>query len=160
MVFATLLLCAGSAGAQQVAGPAVSLSAGARAYDRGEALVVALRAEYPLARYFLLEGAGSVADPAEGATRSATSVFEVQAQAHLPGGRIVPYVGVGGGFARFRVELEGQAEEEAIVSASVGARVGIRRQLSLVADARVRATAEPLDDPHADVTVGLRYRFR
>lgn len=155
-----MLLAAAPGHAQAVAGPAVSLNGGARTYEGGAAVAVALRAEYPLSPFFLIEGAGSVADPVEGVPRSATSVFELQAQAQLPGGRVVPYLGVGGGFARFRQILDGPHEEEGILSAAVGARIGLQRQLTLVADARARATAAGLDDGHLDLTLGLRYRFR
>lgn len=150
------------ADAQAVAGPAVSLSAGARVYEggAGQALAVSLRAEYPISPFFLIEGAGSVADPVEGVIRSTTSVFELQAQAQLPGGRVVPYLGAGAGLARFRKGAAGTPEEGAVLSVGGGARIGIRRQLGLVADARLRIAADGEADAHVDVTVGLRYRFR
>ena len=150
------------AGAQAVAGPAVSLSAGSRLYEGGAGLTlaVALRAEYPISPAFLIEAAGSVANPLEGILRSTTSVFELQAQARLPGGRVVPYVGAGAGFARFRRGAAGTPEEGALLSVGGGARIGIRRQLGLVADGRIRVAADGAAEAHGDVTVGLRYRFR
>lgn len=150
------------AGAQAVAGPAVSLSAGSRVYEGGAglALAVALRAEYPISPFFLVEAAGSVANPVDGVSLSTTSVFELQAQAQLPGGRVVPYLGAGAGFARFRRGEAGTAEEGAVLSVGGGARIGMRRQLGLVADARLRVAASGDADAHGDVTVGLRYRFR
>jgi hypothetical protein len=151
-----------SAGAQAVAGPAVSLSAGARVYEggSGEALAVALRAEYPISPFFLIEGAGSVANPPNGDLLSTTSVFELQAQAQLPGGRVVPYLGAGAGLARFRRGEGGTPEEGAVLSAGGGVRIGIKRQLGLVADARLRVAADGEAEAHGDVTVGVRYRFR
>ena len=41
-----------------------------------------------------------------------------------------------------------------------GARIGIQRQLGLVADARYRRALNGGSDGHVDLTVGLRYRFR
>lgn len=141
---------------------AVSLSAGSRVYEGGAglALAVALRAEYPVSPFFLIEGAGSVADPVDGVFLSTTSVFELQAQAQLPGGRVVPYLGAGVGFARFRRGAAGTPEEGAVLSVGGGTRIGIRRQLGLIADARLRIAADGAADAHGDVTVGLRYRFR
>ena len=150
-----------SADAQAVAGRAMSLSAGARVYEggAGQELAVALRAEYPISPFFLIEGAGSVANPVDGAVLSTTSVFELQAQAQLPGGRVVPYLGAGAGFARFRRGEAGTPEEGAVLSVGGGARIGIQRQLGLVADARLRVPTGDAE-AHGDVTVGLRYRFR
>lgn len=148
--------------AQAVAGPAMSLSAGSRVYEGGAALAfaVALRAEYPISPFFIIEGAGSVADPLAGLHRSTTSVFDIQAQAQFPGGRVVPYLGAGAGFARFRQGAAGAPAEGAVLSAGGGARIGIRRQLGLVADARLRVPAGGDAEAHGDVTVGVRYRFR
>ena len=150
------------AGAQAVAGRAMSLSAGARVYEggAGQELAVALRAEYPISPFFLIEGAGSVANPVDGAVLSTTSVFELQAQAQLPGGRVVPYLGAGAGFARFRQGEAGAPEEGAVLSVGGGVRIGIKRQLGLVADARLRVATGGDAEAHGDVTLGLRYRFR
>jgi hypothetical protein len=134
---------------------AVSLSVGARGYEGGAALalVTAIRVEFPVSRILLVDAASSVADPVEGAQRSATSVFEAQAQARLPGGRIVPYVGLGAGYGRFRSSTQ-QATGKPVFSAGGGVRMTIRRQIGLVADARFR-----LPEDHFDVTLGLRYHF-
>lgn len=163
IIAATAVLCLASTAAPQPAkAQAVSLNAGSRLYEggAGAALMVALRAEYPISPAFLIEAAGSVADPVEGVLRSTTSVFEIQAQAQLPGGRVVPYVGAGAGFARVRSGAAGTPEEGAVLSVGGGARIGIRRQLGLVADARLRVPAGGDAEAHGDVTVGLRYRFR
>jgi hypothetical protein len=159
---AALCLASTPAYAQAVAGPAMSLSAGSRVYEGGAglALAAALRAEYPISPFFLIEGAGSVAEPVDGILRSTTSVFELQAQAQLPGGSVVPYLGAGAGFARIRRGAAGFVEEGAVLSVGGGARIGIGRQLGLVADARLRVPAGGEADVHGDVTVGLRYRFR
>lgn len=148
--------------AQTVVGRAVSLSAGSRMYEGGaaQALAVALRAEYAFSPFFLIEAAGSIAEPVQGILRSTTSVFEVQAQAQFPGGGVVPYLGAGAGFARIRRGALGIQEEGALLSAGGGARIRIAGQLGLVADARFRVPAGGEADVHADVTVGLRYRFR
>jgi hypothetical protein len=159
---AVCLAAPSRADAQAVAGPAVSLSAGSRVYEGGAglALAAALRAEYPVSPFFLIEAAGSVANRVEGIFGSTTSVLELQAQAQLPGGPVVPYVGAGAGFARFRERAAGFAREGAVLSVGGGARIGIRRQLGLVADARLRVDAGGDAEAHGDVTVGVRYRFR
>lgn len=159
---AAALFLASTATPHSAHAQALSLSAGSRLYEggAGAALAVALRAEYPISPAFLIEAAGSVADPVEGVFRSTTSVFELQAQAQLPGGRVVPYVGAGAGLARFRQGAAGTPDQGAVLSVGGGARIGIRRQLGLVADARLRIAAGGAADAHGDVTVGLRYRFR
>lgn len=159
---AAALLVAGGGHAQAVAGAALSLSAGARSYNAGSTLVVALRAEYPVTPTFLIEAAGSVGDPVSGVSRSVTSVIEVQAQGQIPGGRVVPYVGIGAGLGRFD-EFDVDPERRTrttLISAGAGARIGIRRQLGLVADARFRSAVGERAGGHLDITVGLRYRFR
>lgn len=135
---------------------AASLSVGARGHESGDglALVTSIRVEFPVSRIFLIEGGSSVADPVDDVLRSATSVFEAQAQARLPGGRVVPYLGVGAGWARFRGPTRA-AEYEPVLSAGGGLRIAVRGQIGLVADARVRFPTEP----HFDATLGLRYRF-
>ncbi|CAA9320456.1 MAG: hypothetical protein AVDCRST_MAG68-1826 [uncultured Gemmatimonadetes bacterium] len=134
---------------------AVSLSVGARGYEggAGTALVTSIRVESPLSRIFLIEAGSSVADPVEGVLRSATTVFEAQAQARVPGARVAPYVGIGAGYARIRSPTQ-PAQGKAVLSAGGGLRIAIRRQIGLVADARFR-----VPEPHFDVTLGLRYRF-
>lgn len=158
---AAAVVVAGGGQAQAVAGAALSLSAGARSYDEGSTLAVALRAEYPVTPSFLIEAAGSVADPVSGVSRSITSLFEVQAQGQIPGGRVVPYAGIGAGVARVR---EAPSSDEdvrtTLLSAGAGARIRIRRQLGLVVDARFRRAVEEGSGGHVDVTAGLRYRFR
>jgi opacity protein-like surface antigen len=135
---------------------AVSLSVGARGYEGGDgtALATSIRVEFPLSRIFLFEGGSSVADPAEGVPRSVTTVFEGQAQARFPGGRVVPYVGAGAGWGRFRSPTE-SASTKPVLSAGGGLRIAVRRQISVVADGRYRFPTEP----HFDITLGLRYRF-
>ncbi|MBD0319548.1 MAG: hypothetical protein ICV87_04395 [Gemmatimonadetes bacterium] len=159
---AAALLAAGGGHAQAVAGAALSLSAGARAYDLGSTPVVALRAEYPVTPTFLIEAAGSVADPVTGVSRAVTSLIEIQAQGQAPGGRVVPYLGVGAGLGRFDAFDIPPAERTttALLSFGGGARIGIQRQLGLVADARFRRALTERSAGHVDVTVGLRYRFR
>ena len=158
---AAALLAAGEGHAQAVAGAALSLSAGARSYSEGSTLVVALRAEYPVTPGLVIEAAGSVGDPVTGVSRSITSVFEVQAQGQIPGGRLVPYLGLGAALAKFdEFGADPEPTTTALFSAGAGARIGIRRQLGVVADARFRTALGEGSESHVDVTVGLRYRFR
>jgi hypothetical protein len=146
---------AADAGAQ-----AVSLAGGARMYDRGEAVMVALRTEFPLPGPLLLELAGSVADPREDAARSAASVLEAQLQVEVPlDGRFTPYVGAGVGAAKTYTFGEEDDGGETVYSLGVGARVALSEQLGLVLDARMRDFGWDLEDDHVDVSVGLRYQL-
>jgi hypothetical protein len=156
------LLAATPAAAQEVAGRALSLSAGSRLYEGGAALglVAAVRAEYPVARTFLLEAAGSVADPVEGIFGSTTAAFEVQAQAQLPGRRLAPYAGLGAGAGHVQRNLDDEGSVGAFLSGGGGVRVGFGRELGLVVDGRIRVPFADGADIHGDVTLGLRYRFR
>lgn len=153
LVLAALL--AAIPGATQAQERAVSLSVGGRGYEgsAGEALVTSIRVESPVSRIFLIEFGSSVADPVAGVPRSATTVFEAQAQAQVPMGRLAPYAGLGAGYARIRSSTQ-PATGKAVVSAGGGVRITIRRQIGLVVDARSR-----FPENHFDVTLGLRYRF-
>lgn len=154
------LLLAAPAAAQEAGERAVSLSAGARSYPgEGSKLAVALRAEYPLSPTFLLEAAGSVADPVGGDVISATSVFEVQAQNRFPGRRVTPYVGAGAGLVRISRFLSTREDRglQPVATVGAGVRVTIERQIGVVADVRLRGGN---GDGHYDATVGIRYLFR
>lgn len=160
-VFAAALVpvFAGSAGAQNR--PAMSLSGGARMYDDGaETMVtVAIRSEIPMGG-MVLELAGSVADPAEGAELSTASVFEAQVQLPIRlGETLTPYVGAGGGFAKTYTGAEEDEEFQTALVASAGVKWALAEQLGLVVDARVRGIGTDFAGAHTDLTVGLRYQF-
>lgn len=157
-VLAALLalpFAAADAGAQ-----AVALAGGARMYDEGSEVMVALRSEFPLPGPLLLEFAGSVANPHDDAPRSAASLLEAQLQVEVPLGSVVtPYVGAGVGAAKtytFGAEDDGG---ETMYSLGAGARIALSEQLGLVLDARMRDIGKADGDDHTDVTVGLRYQL-
>ncbi len=143
--------------------PAMSLSGGARLYDRADgtttALSVAIRSELPVAEIFVLELGGSVADVPEGTRNGIANLFESQLQIAIPLGEVLtPYGGAGAGIA----QVEGLGEEEdewkAIFTAAVGVRAAFSDNLGAVVDARIRGRGSELAS-HIDMTVGLRYAF-
>ncbi|HEV3050890.1 MAG TPA: outer membrane beta-barrel protein [Longimicrobium sp.] len=150
----------GSVGAQNR--PAMSLSGGARMYDADGAesmVTVAIRSEIPMGG-LVLELAGSVADPAEGAELSTASVFEAQVQLPIPlGETLTPYVGAGGGFAKTYTGAKEDEEFQTALSASAGVKWALAERLGLVVDARVRGIGTDFAGTHTDLTVGLRYQF-
>lgn len=155
-----VLLAIGLGGADADA-QAVSLHGGARMYDGGGQVMVALRTEFPLHEAFLVEFAGSVADPREG-VRSTSSVFEGQLQFFVPIGDVLtPYVGTGLGAARMH-DTEGTDDGvETVMSLGAGFRVGLSEQLAVVLDARIRSSFNfEVDDTHTDATVGIRYLLK
>lgn len=153
------LLAAGM-GAAEAGAQAVSLHGGARMYDAGSAVMVALRTELPLPGPLLLELAGSVADPLDDAPRSAASLLEAQLQVEVPlGAAITPYVGGGIGAAKTYTLGEEDDEGATLWSLGVGARVALSDQLGLVVDARMRDLGTADGDGHTDVSVGLRYQL-
>lgn len=140
---------------------AVALAGGARMYDEGSVVMVALRTEFPVTGPLLVEFAGSVADPLDDAPRSTASLLEAQLQVQVPlGGVITPYVGAGIGAAKTYTLGEEDDGGETLYSLGVGARVALSEQLGLVVDARMRDIGKAEGDDHTDVSVGLRYQFR
>ncbi len=147
-------------GAADAGAQAVSLHGGARMYDDGSAVMVALRTEFPLPGPLLLEFAGSVADPVDDAPRSAASLLEAQLQVEVPLGSVItPYVG--GGIGAAKTYTFGQEDDggTTMYSLGVGARVALSDRLGLVVDARMRDVGKAVDDGHTDVSVGLRYQL-
>jgi hypothetical protein len=139
---------------------AVSLHAGVRHAGEASTPMAAVRAELPLHEVFLLELAGSVADPPEGAARS-DGVLEAQLQLAVPLGDVLtPYVGAGAGIAHLR-ESPGRGDRvERIISVAAGFRTRLSPRLALVLDARLRgpSTMES-DGGETDLTAGVRYQF-
>lgn len=153
------LLAAGM-GAADAGAQAVALAGGARMYDEGSMVMVAIRTEFPLPGPLLLELAGSVADPLDDAPRSAASLLEAQLQVEVPLGAVVtPYVGGGIGAAKTYTLGEEDDRGATLYSLGVGARVALSGQLGLVVDARMRDVGRADDDDHTDVSVALRYQL-
>lgn len=139
---------------------AVALAGGARMYDEGSEVMVALRSEFPLPGPLLLELAGSVANPLRSVPRSTTSLLEAQLQVEVPLGAVItPYLGGGIGAGRtytFGAEDDGA---ETMYSLGVGARIALSGQLGVVVDARMRDIGKADGDDHTDVSIGLRYQL-
>lgn len=148
-------------GAAEARAQAVSLHGGARMYDGGSEVMVALRTEFPLHEAFLVELAGSVANARPG-VRSASSVFEGQLQFFVPIDDVLtPYVGAGLGAARMHGTNGNDDGVKPVMSLGAGFRVGVAEQLSVVLDARLRSSLNwEVDDAHTDLTIGLRYLLK
>ena len=158
---AAAALFAASLGAGDAGAQAVALHGGARMYDEGSMVMVAIRTEFPVAGPLLVEFSGSVADPLDDAPRSAASLLEGQLQLAIPlGGVLTPYVGAGIGAAKTYTFGEEDDGGETLFSLGAGVRVALSEQLGVVVDARMRDISNAEGDDHTDVSVGLRYQFR
>src|SRR3712207_3041719 len=103
-VAAATAVVAGSARAQSVTPPpAFSVNAGAFQYDlagTGTTPMLAVRADFPLGQVVLVEGSLGFARPEQQfGGRTTMMIPEAQLQVQLPLGRVLPYVGAGGGAA-------------------------------------------------------------
>jgi hypothetical protein len=149
-------------GAADAGAQAVSLHGGARMYEEGSEVMVALRTEFPLHEAFLVELAGSVANPREGQPHPASSVIEAQLQLFVPLGDVVtPYLGAGAAAARMHDAAGEDDGVRAMASVGAGFRFEVAERLAVVLDARLRTSLQAeAEDTHSDVTVGLRYLLR
>jgi len=159
-VLAALLAVA--AGWADAAAQAVSLHLGGRTYHGGSEAMAAVRTEFPLHEAFLVELAGSVADPREDEPVSVSSVFEAQLQFFVPiGETLMPYLGAGAGVAKVHDASGAEEGAEGMVSVGAGVRAAFSERLSLVVDARLRAPFQvEAEGAHTDVTIGARYQLR
>ena len=173
-LFATLLaLGAPVVVHAQTARPAVSLSAGAFQYDlsgTGTAPMLAVRAELPLSRFFLVEGGMTAARLAQqfGATTTFLAPeLQLQVQAPLAGGRVAPYLGLGGGAA---LDLRGAAyggnHNTYTASGATGLRYWLSDNFGIRGELRVRGISSNRVAPlgafagsAAEWTLGTAWRF-
>ena len=157
-----LLLCAAALPAGAHA-QAITLAGGARMYDEdgaGSATMVAVRTEFPIGTWALLEFASSIAERPSRVVRGTASVFEAQVQLPIRLGEVLtPYFGAGAGLGNTYRLSETDEGWQAVLSASVGVRAAITEQLGLVLDARARGIGTGFSGSHLDLTVGLRYRL-
>lgn len=148
--------------AQFVPGSGITLAGGQRIYDGGSTIAASLRTDFAVSQAFRVEIAGSVADPVGETSRSASSLLEAQLQVPLPLGEVLtPYVGAGAGLARTATfgARDGDGTDF-VVSAGIGVRAALSRELGIVGDVRVRAIGTEFEGEHVDLTLGLRYQFR
>ena len=166
-LFATLLvLGAPVVSHAQQARPAVSLSAGAFQYDlsgTGTAPMLAARAELPLSRFFFVEGGVAVARPAQqfGATTTFLAPeLQLQVQAPLAGGRVAPYLGLGGGGA---LDLRGAAYggnyNTYTASGAAGLRCWLSDNFGLRGELRVRGIGKTFGGSAAEWTLGTSWKL-
>ena len=144
--------------------PAVSVSAGAFQYDlsgTGTAPMLAVRAEYPLARYALVEGGLTAARPEQQFGRTSTFLApEAQLQAQLPLGRVAPYIGVGAGAAfDSRGDAFGGTRSDLTVSGAGGLRAQLTEQVGVRAELRVRGIGTGFTGSAAEWTLGAAWRL-
>jgi hypothetical protein len=160
----------------QTARPAVSLSAGAFQYDlagTGTSSMLAARAELPLSRFFILEGGVAYARPTEelGPPTSTscpgctTTTFlapelQLQVQAPLGGGRVAPYLGLGGGGAfELRGAANGGSYNTYTASAATGVRTWLSDNFGLRGELRVRGIGKTFGGAAAEWTLGMAWRL-
>jgi hypothetical protein len=171
----TLRIAAGVAGAAMLAlastaqaqsarpSPAFSVSAGAFQYDlsgTGTAPMLAVRADFPLGQIVLVEGSLGFARPDQQFGERTTLVIpEAQLQFQLPLGRVLPYVGVGGGgFLDFRGNQYGGLQSAITASAAGGFRAWVTPRVGLRAELRVRGVGSGFQGAAAEWTGGLTWR--
>jgi hypothetical protein len=160
----------------QTTRPAVSLSAGAFQYDlagTGTSSMLAARAELPLSRIFLLEGGVVYARPTQqfgpatstscpGCTTTAFFVPELQLQVQAPlgGGRVAPYLGLGGGGAfDLRGATYGGSYNTYTASAATGVRTWLSDNFGLRGELRVRGIGRSFGGSAAEWTLGMAWRL-
>jgi hypothetical protein len=120
--------------------------------------MVAFRADFPLGRALLAEGGFGVARPESGSGSRATLLTpEAQLQAQLRLGRVLPYIGLGGGAA---VASEaGNIDSEVTASAAGGFRAWLTPRAGIRAELRVRGIGSGFEGAAAEWTVGFGWRF-
>jgi outer membrane protein with beta-barrel domain len=165
-LFALTALVAPVAAHAQANRPAVSLSAGAFQYDlsgTGTTPMLAARAELPLSRLFLVEGGLTAARPAQ--QFGATTTFlapevQLQVQAPLAGGRVAPYLGLGGGGAfDLRGAAYGGDRNTVTVSGATGLRYWLSDTFGVRGELRVRGIGTGFGGSAAEYTLGTAWRF-
>jgi hypothetical protein len=140
---------------------ALSISAGVFHYDlSGVAMtpMVALRADFPLGRALLIEGGFGVARPEAGSGGRATMLIpEAQLHFQLPLGRVLPYLGVGGGAAV--AAQAGDVESAVTASAAGGFRAWLTPRVGIRAELRVRGIGSGFEGAADEWTVGFAWRL-
>jgi hypothetical protein len=143
---------------------AISLSYGLFQYDlsgTGDARILAVRAERPLATFALLEGGVAFARPAQQFGDTTTYVItEAQLQGQWPLGRVAPYLGGGIGLAMdFRQEIHGGMQTDVTLSAAGGLRAWITERLGARAELRLRGVGWRFTGSAAEWTLGAAWRL-
>lgn len=159
-----LLATAAPAGAQVAVAPAVSIltiAGGFSQYDlsgTGTAPHGALRYAFPLGHVVSIEvGAGYTRyEPDGGGEKVNLLIPEAQLQVQLPGRRIAPYLGAGGGLAA--TWISDAFESDVTLSAAAGLRVGLTTNSALAGELRVRGIGTGFEGATAEWTIGLALR--
>jgi hypothetical protein len=140
--------------------PSVSLTAGISEYDlsgTGDTLFVALRAQFPLNSFLLVEpGLGYMKYVTQGGDARTHWFPEVQLQAELSIRRVRPYLGAGIGASY--VSQDGQNETELTLSGAGGVRVDVGAGWGAGGELRVRAV-DPWTGTTADFGLAVRRRL-
>jgi hypothetical protein len=154
------------AAAQEAPGrsPVLSVSGGMTQYDlsgTGTVPFTALRAQIPVSRHFLVEpGATYMSYRNQGdiqAPRWHVLLPEVQLQAQLPGRTLRPYLGVGAGYSRER--LESLTVNDLTAAVAAGLRINLPAGFSAGTELRVRAV-DPTHGSMADWGVSIGRHIR
>lgn len=147
--------------AAQRRGGAVEVAVGRSEYDlsgTGSGNVVAIRADLPITRRFLIQPSLTyLADDPEFERDFKLYLPEVQAQFEPLRTRVRPFLGVGAGFAWESLPVVDD-EFEATLSTAVGVRANLTRGWGAVGELRVRAV-RPWTGTTADLTIGVARRL-
>lgn len=151
--------------AQELPRHSLALHAGAEQFDlrgTGTTAGLALRGAYGLNRVVRLELGLSGARPEqvtglEGAAGTTTLIIsELQLQFRRPG-RVSPYLGIGGGWARESALGPFPVRNSLTASVSGGLGVALNQQLGLVGELRVRGIGRRFQGSTASWTLGLTH---
>jgi hypothetical protein len=175
LVATLLVVGAPAASHAQATRPAVSVSAGAFQYDlsgTGTSPMLAVRAELPLSRFFLVEGGVAAARPLQQFAFTSTTCLrctrttfvapelQLQVQAPLGGGRVAPYLGLGGGAA---LDLRGAAYggnyNTYTASGATGLRYWLSDNFGLRGELRVRGIGKTFGGSTAEWTLGTSWKL-
>lgn len=152
--------CLQAQGARDVPKHAVSLVAGVSQFDlsgTGTDAVIGVRAETAWRRWLVAEAALSSFRPGEDIPRTTRYwIPEAQVQLQIPGARIRPYLGAGGGY----VLIPDARPNRGTASLSTGVRAALPgSNLDARGELRVRGIGRNFGGSTAEWTAGVGYRF-
>jgi hypothetical protein len=176
LLTALLAIGAPSAVHAQTTRPAISLSAGAFQYDlagTGTTPMIAARVELPLSRFFLIEGGFTAARPAQEIFTPSSSVgreevkttflapeIQLQLQVPIAGGRVAPYLGLGGGSAIDLIDdAYGSSDNTVTASGALGLRYWLSDTFGIRGELRVRGIGTGFEGAAAEYTLGTSWRL-
>jgi len=159
LALAAAFVLPGAARAQSVS--ELSFGGGIMDYDLsgvGQTLTLNARAVAPLSRTFVLEPGILWARPdLQGGGEATLLIPEVQLQARLPLGVVMPYLGAGVG-AALAFNDDRDDNHEIAFSGGAGVRIDAGGLLGFVVDGRIHGFGTDFSSSTAELTLGLRIR--